>query len=192
MAKVHDLIIKDLTPSGFKCTADNIRNVSASDVALIPVINQGLPSSVNSVMSALSGVGWLSHLSAIASTAGGLTAVQVYAAVALAVSDAGISSGMTWNWTSQMVNAIGTIQANYGVQQGVYITVEVSWEKCENTTTWGLPFTQHLDWVSHSNWIISQAGSSGPAGIGFAHDDQVGVLEAIPNAVASALGSNTY
>ena len=175
-----------------KCTRGNVRKIRPVDTGLVPVINQGRPNSVESAYAALADVEWLDNLTDIGGVAQGVASERVLAEVLLALADAGIENGMRWEWTPAMVSAIETIQGMYGRQQGVYIDVKVSWEKCEYVDWRGLPFTRHLDWVSHSEWYVYEGGDSGPSGDGFAYGDAIGILQALPSAISQALRSINY
>ncbi len=181
-----------------KCKKGNIRAVSVTDWGLIPTVSQGNPNTVAAAMSALSGselIGWVSDIGGVAT---GMTEAEILkkiAEVAKSIADSGTGHGMSPD-SGKIVDAINQIQKLLGQQEGVYIDVQVSWQKCETVTSpnWGggLPFTSHLDWVGHNNWWINEgAGTSGPAG-GFDPNDTSGIMNALASSFAAALQNTSY
>jgi len=187
-----------------KCKEGNLRQVKVTDWGLIPILSQGNPNTVSSAKSALDGsetVGTVSDIGGIA-TAGVSVAelAEKVAELSKSAADAGTGQGMTLGWTEKMTHKIETIQKNLGKQEGVYIDIQVSWQKCQQIKwgAWsdgsgGLFGTSHLDWVAHSSWYINKdAGTSGVGGEGFGPDDAVNITKAIFPSIVAALQNTAY
>lgn len=183
-----------------KCKKGNIRNVKVTDWGLIPVLSQGNPNTVDSAMSALAGSELAGDLQDIGGVLTGLTEAEMIekiTEVTGSIADTGIGRGISPD-SEKIVDAIKQIQKLLGQQEGVYIDVQVSWQKCEHVTVpnWGgglIPFAGHLDWVGHNHWYINEeAGTSGPTNAGFESNDTSGIMSALASSFKAALLNTDY
>jgi RHS repeat-associated protein len=182
-----------------KCKKGEINHVHVSNWSLIPVSTRGYPNTVSAAMAALSGSELVGLVSDVGGVVTGTTEAELLkkiAEISKSVADSTINDQMTSSWSGKMVGAIGQIQQSYGIQEGVFIDVQVSWQLCEHVTTpnWGggIPFTGHLDWVDHSYWYINEeAGTSGVVD-GFSYDDVKGITMALGSSIALALKNTPY
>jgi hypothetical protein len=165
-----------------KCKEGNVRNVQAK--ASIFAYLGFNPATFEAGVNALDAVGIFDNISTFASFGPGLTAEEVIQDAAKTLLDA--SSDKAIGLPGDIApERIQQIEKTLRVRNGVAIWVRLVWQKCEKTSVYGLPFTQHLDWADKSDWY--QSPFEGRLEGGFDLKDRVGIARAIPPSKAKAI-----